>query len=106
MQNGSKNGVYYWGYGTISKSVKPILQNPTVSLSMAGCPEGYLPNGNGMCCNPFNGDCVSDGGNTPPPSPDPTPTPPPTGGGCPDGYLPNGQGMCCSPFDAVVGLPN
>ncbi len=99
LQNGSKNGVYYWGYGTTSKSVKPIFQNPVVSSSMAGCPDGYLPNGQGMCCNPFTGECMIEGGGTPPPpNPTPNPTPPPTGGGCPDGYLPNGNGMCCNPF--------
>ena len=101
LQNGSKNGVYYWGYGTTSKSVKPIPQSPTVSSSMAGCPEGYLPNGNGMCCSPFTGDCVGEGGGTPPvENPSPTNSLPVTNSflSCPVGYLPNGQGMCNNPF--------
>lgn len=103
LQNGSKNGVYYWGYETTSKSKKSdntILQNPPVSFSIEGCPDGYLPNGNGMCCNPFTGDCVNEGGGTPPPPPvtPPTPTTPPIYVGCPAGYLSNGQGMCCDPF--------
>jgi hypothetical protein len=55
-----------------------------------------LPNGQGQCCNPFTGQCVSEGGDTPPPPPNPT-TPPSVPQGCPSGYLPNGQGMCCLP---------
>lgn len=75
---------------------------------MAGCPDGYLPNGNGMCCNPFSGDCVSEGGGVETPSTytetrtETRVTTTPSGGGgsasCPDGYLPNGQGSCCNPF--------
>lgn len=99
LQNGSKNNVYYWGYETTSKSKKntnTILMDGPVSLSVAGCPSGYLPNGNGMCCNFFNGECVSEGGGNSGSGNPPTSTP--TSGGCPSGYLPNGQGMCCSPF--------
>ena len=95
LQNGSKNPVYYWGYQS-SKSIvekKALLpKTPPVSNSV-GCPSGYLPNGNGMCCNFFNGECIPEGvddGNPPPPPPAPQ--------GCPAGYLPNGQGMCCSPI--------
>ena len=116
LQNGSKNGVYYWGYETTSKSKKSdntIIQNPPVALSTAGCPDGYLPNGNGMCCNPFTGNCMSEGGGNPPTTTQGN-NPPTTktetritsttstangsSGGCPNGYLPDGQGQCCHPF--------
>ena len=105
LQNGSKNGVYYWGYETTSKSKKntnTILTDVPVSLSVAGCPSGYLPNGQGMCCDPFTGNCVSEGGSNsgggnPPPS-----TPPANvvrvPASCPSGFLPNGQGGCNNPF--------
>ncbi|MDZ7896479.1 MAG: hypothetical protein U5N85_00405 [Arcicella sp.] len=99
LQNGGRNPVYYWGYETAKMLVKSkgiIVETPPLVFGL-GCPDGYLPNGNGRCCNPFTGDCIDeptggDGNPTPPPPPPPIPQ------GCPDGYLPNGQGMCCSPF--------
>lgn len=99
LQNGSKNPVYYWGYESSKMLVKSkgiILGTPPVAFGL-GCPSGYLSNGNGRCCNFFNGECIDeptgggDGNPTPPPPPPPVPQ------GCPSGYLPNGQGMCCRP---------
>jgi hypothetical protein len=95
LQNGSKNPVYYWGLNTIKNTVNLIKGNvgivatkPNKSARTAGCPDGYLPNGQGMCCRPGTNDCViEDEGVTPPSVPQ----------GCPSGYLPNGQGMCCQP---------
>ena len=118
MQNGSKNGVYFWGYETISKikkNDKSVPQNPTASLSTAECPDGYLPNGQGMCCNPFTGICISEGGENisgiPSDEHSITETKTETrtrtittqgnsgiSGGCPNGYLSNGQGKCCNSF--------
>jgi hypothetical protein len=101
LQNGSKNAVYYWGLNTVKNTINLIKDKigivatkPNRSARTAGCPDGYLPNGQGMCCSPFTGECVNEdgGGDNPPPPPPPNPQ------GCPDGYLPNGQGMCCSPF--------
>ena len=98
LRNASKNPVYYWGYETsknTSKNNDIIFEAPPVSLSNRGCPDGFLPNGQGLCCNPFTGECVSENGGTPPPPPPPNP---PVPQGCPSGYLPNGHGMCCNPF--------
>jgi hypothetical protein len=67
LQNGSKNNVYYWGLQTFKNIAKLIEKNTGVvadktnkSARTAGCPDGYLPNGQGQCCNPFNGECVSE----------------------------------------------
>lgn len=117
LQNGSKNNVYYWGLNTVKNITKLIEKNadlvadkPNKSARTAGCPDGYLPNGQGQCCNPFTGECVNEGGGggTPPSTYTKTETRTVTttteggssggGGGCPEGYLPNGQGMCCNPF--------
>lgn len=98
LQNGSKNPLYYWGYEsskTLVKNKGIIFEAPPLAFGL-GCPDGYLSNGQGRCCNPFMGDCIDEpqgGGDG-----NPTPTPPPAPQGCPSGYLPNGQGMCCSPF--------
>lgn len=62
LQNGSKNAIYYWGNQTIKDLVK-IEQSPADIISLkekqivATCPEGYLPNGQGLCCSTITGDC-------------------------------------------------
>lgn len=60
------------------------VPTPTPPQIPQGCPSGYLPNGQGYCCDPFTGVCLNEGGVTPSQN-------------CPSGYLPNGQGSCCNP---------
>ena len=62
LQNGSKNPVYYWGYEAVKSIIEKKALPPQTPLvpNSVGCPDGYLPNGQGMCCNPFNGECVNE----------------------------------------------
>jgi hypothetical protein len=72
LQNGSKNGVYYWGLQTVKNLQKlPYKVNPQKLINnnaqkasrIAGystCPEGYLSNGEGGCHNPFTGEIIGE----------------------------------------------
>ncbi len=47
----------YLDNATTKAEVRKRIVGSTGSTST--CPNGYLPNGQGMCCNPFNGECVA-----------------------------------------------
>jgi hypothetical protein len=114
LQNGSKNEVYFWGLQTLKnvanlmeKKVGVVAVKSDKNVRISECPDGYLPNGQGMCCSSSTGHCIPEGEGNDRGSNIQTKTETKIQikttsgsirGGCPSGYLPNGQGMCCDPF--------
>lgn len=69
LQNRSKNEVFYWGLSTIAK-VTPLLKEVTLTkpeeqlistLSIIGCPDGFISNGEGKCFNATSNKYVQEG---------------------------------------------